>query len=354
MKPCYVNSVGSVSTQKTTDNSVFLSDVVVYDSNVIEIIEPNYKDYMQGASVRRMARGVKMGIVASTIALKEANIQNPDAIITGTGMGCVIDSEKFVTAIIDNEEQFLTPTSFIQSTHNTVGGQIALNLKCKSYNFSYVNGAISFESCLVDGQLMIDQKEASNVLVGGIDELAPHTTKIHKLIHHIKEDETIKTTDVLTSNTKGAVFGEGASFFVLSGKSNENSYAKLVDTAVFATIKKDEIAQKVQKFLQKNGVKTETVDAVILGKNGDVEFDEYYQEVGKIFENTPQIAYKHLSGEYFTASSFGFWVGCNLLKKQVLPKVLHLNSEMKSEYKKVLLYNQYRGKDHSFILLEKC
>lgn len=354
MKPCYINSVASVSAQNTTDNSVFLNDIASYNSNVINIIKPNYKEYMQGASARRMAKGVKMGIVASTIALKEANIDNPDAIITGTGMGCLIDSEKFVKAIIDNDEQFLTPTSFIQSTHNTVGGQIALNLKCKSYNFSYVNGAISFESCLIDGQLMIDEGNASTILIGGIDELGSDTTEFYKLIQHIKSEEEIATHDILTSNTKGTVFGEGANFFVLSEKESENTYAKLVDTEVFSKISKDHVEQKLQQFLYKNNLTTNDIDAVILGKNGDLEFDEYYHSIQNLFISTPQIVYKHLSGEFFTASGFGFWVGCNLLKRQVLPKEICLNSDKKNEYKKVLLYNQYRGKDHSFVILEKC
>ncbi len=354
MKPCYINSVGSVSTQNTLDNSKFLSEIISRDSNVIEIIKPNYKEYMQGASVRRMAKGVKMGIVASTIALNQAEVENPDAIITGTGLGCTIDSEKFVSAIIDNDEQFLTPTSFIQSTHNTVGGQVALNLKCKSYNFTYVNGAVSFESCLIDGQLMLDEGNAKNILVGGIDELAPYTTEVHKLIDHVKKEENINTFSILNSQTKGAVFGEGANFFVLSDEKKESSYAKLIDTAVFAKINKENIDKKLADFLKKNKTEIEEIDAIILGKNGDVDFDTYYSEVENTFKNQPQIAYKHLSGEFFTASSFGFLVGCNLLRKGGLPKELFLNSIEKNTYKKILLFNQYRGKDFSFVLLEKC
>ncbi|PID95395.1 MAG: 3-oxoacyl-ACP synthase [Bacteroidetes bacterium] len=354
MKPCYINSVGSVSTQNTLDNSQFLNEIVNYDSNVIEIIKPNYKEYMQGASARRMAKGVKMGIVASTIALKKAKVDNPDAIITGTGMGCVIDSEKFVSAMIDNDEQFLTPTSFIQSTHNTVGGQVALNLKCKSYNFSYVNGAISFESCLIDGQLMLEEGNAKNILIGGIDELAPHTVAIHKVNDFIKKEEHIGTTEILNSGTKGAVFGEGASFFVLSKNAEKNSYAKLLDTSVFAKIKKKEVVNKIADFLKKNNTQIEDIDAIILGKNGDAEYDIYYENVENTFKNTSQIVYKHLSGEYFTASSFGFLIACNLLKNQELPKELFLNSTEKNIYQKVLLFNQYRGKDFGFVLLEKC
>lgn len=354
MKPCFINSVGCVSTQNTIDNNQFLNDIVTYNSNVISIVKPNYRAYMQGASSRRMAKGVKMGVVASTIALKEAGITNPDAIITGTGMGCVVDSEKFLGAIIDNDEQFLTPTSFIQSTHNTVGGQIALGLKCKSYNFTYVHGSVSFETCLIDAQLMLSE-DSNTILVGGVDELGAHTTSMHKLIHHIKEEEEIATKSILNSNTNGAVFGEGASFFVLSNKQQNSSYAKLIDVATFNTLPLDSVSEKLHTFLDNNNITINDIDAVILGNNGDTEFDTIYNSLQKnVLKNTTQVVYKHLSGEYNTASSFGFWVGCKILKNQIVPKELLLNEGSKKGYSTILLYNQYRDKDHSFILLQKC
>lgn len=354
MKSCYINGVGCVSTQNTTNNTSFLENIASYDANVIEIIKPNYKEYMQGASVRRMAKGVKMGIVASSIALKEAEITNPNAIITGTGMGCTIDSEKFVSAIIDNDEQFLTPTSFIQSTHNTVGAQVALGLRCKSYNLTYVHAATSFESCLIDAQLMLNEQEANTILVGGVDELGKHTTEIHKLINHIKK-ETIKTSSILSSNTKGTVFGEGASFFVLSDKTQKSTYAKLVDVTIFNTVSIDGLEDKLNDFLKANSLSLNDIDTVVLGNNGDVAYDTFYTILQQgMFKNTPQVAYKHLSGEYNTASSFGFWVGAKIIKHQTIPTALLLNSHNNKTFKNVLLYNQYRSKNHSFILLQEC
>ena len=131
MKTVYIHSVASISAQKTFDNNEFLNEFVDYDDNVLNAIDPIYKDFIPPAAARRMAKGIKMSVVAAKIALQEAGLEQIDAIISGTGMGCVRDSEKFVGAIIDNDEQYLTPTSFIQSTHNTVGGQIALELQCK-------------------------------------------------------------------------------------------------------------------------------------------------------------------------------------------------------------------------------
>ncbi|WP_053978222.1 beta-ketoacyl synthase N-terminal-like domain-containing protein [Mangrovimonas xylaniphaga] len=354
MKNVYINSVGSISAQKTYDNNEFLSEVVSYQEQILPVVDPNYKDYIPPAAARRMAKGIKMGVVASKIALQDAGLEEVDAIITGTGMGCLRDSEKFLSAILDNKEQYLTPTSFIQSTHNTVGGQIALELQCKGYNFTYVHSSVSFESAMMDAKLQLELDEAKNILIGGVDEIGEYTAGLHKIIGHIKP-EAEDVLQVLQSKTKGAIYGEGANFFVLSNERNENSYGKIKSVSIFNTLSKSELNNEAEAFLSANGVSAEDIDVVVLGNNGDVEFDGYYETLANgLFQNTPQVCYKHLCGEFNTASSFGFWVTAKMLKNQALPEVLRFNDFPVKEIKQVLLYNQYRGENHSFTLVEQC
>ena len=353
MKKVYINSIASISAQKTFDNTTFLTEIEDYQANVIHVINPNYKDYIPPAAARRMAKGIKMGVVASKIALQESGLDTIDAIITGTGMGCVRDSEKFVSAIIDNDEQYLTPTSFIQSTHNTVGGQIALELQCKGYNFTYVHASNSFESALLDAKLQLELNEEKNILIGGVDELGDHTTKIHKVVNHIKT-EAVKASQLLESKTKGAVFGEGANFFVLSNEKQKSSYAEVVAIKTYNTLAEAEVLQEASHFLLENNLKIEDIDLLVLGNNGDVDFDSFYKTLSEGFQNTQQAYYKHLCGEFNTASSFGFWLASNVLKKQTLPDLVKSNNKATTSFKTVLLYNQYRGENHSFTLLKQC
>ncbi|PNQ74653.1 3-oxoacyl-ACP synthase [Hanstruepera neustonica] len=354
MKQVYINSIGSISGQKTFDNNEFLNDIVDYEDNVISVIDPIYKDYIPPAAARRMAKGIKMGVVASKIALQDAGLENVDAIITGTGMGCVRDSEKFVSAIIDNDEQYLTPTSFIQSTHNTVGGQIALELQCKGYNFTYVHGSNSFESALLDAKLQLENNEEHNILVGGVDELGDHTVTIHKLINHIKP-HAVKSSELLKSNSVGAVFAEGANFFVLSNEKQASSYAEVTAVKLFNTLTKAEITKAATDFLAENNLEVSDIDILILGNNGDIEHDGYYHELQSgPFKNTQQVYYKHLCGEFNTASSFGFWLASKIIKTQSLPESVKLNNIKQASFKTILLYNQYRGENHSFTLLKQC
>lgn len=350
MQKVYINSIASISSQKTFDNTAFLEEIILYKDNVLFASAPNYGDFIAPAAARRMSKGIKMGIAASKLALSEAGLRNVDAIVIGTGMGCIRDSEKFVEAIIDNQEQYLTPTAFIQSTHNTVSGQVAIELQCKGYNITYVHSSVSFESAILDAKLLIELNESASILIGGVDELGDHTTEVHKLIGHVKK-EKIDISEVLTSKTKGSIFGEGANFFVLSNEKEQSTYAQLKAIKLFNTMKLSDLSEELENFLLESGFTISDIDLAVLGNNGDVDFDVFYKHLSLgVLSETEQVFYKHLSGEFHTASSFGFWLASKIIKTQSIPKFLK-NNNKSLHYKVVLLYNQYRGENHSFTLL---
>lgn len=354
MKKVYINSIASISAQKTYDNSRFLEDITEYEDTVIYAQEPDYKQFISPTASRRMAKGIKMGVAASKIAMEEAEIDSLDAIITGTGMGCMIDSEKFVGATINNNEQYLTPTSFIQSTHNTVAGQIALGIECKAYNFTYVHSATSFESALLDAKMQLENDEAKNILVGGVEELGAYTTRFHQTINHVKNNP-VGISTLFSSNTQGAVFSEGANFFVISNEKKKLCYTELVAVDIFNSLKKESVAKTIEAFLKENNMKVADIDVLVMGNNGDVDFDGFYTQLtDTIFNRTQQVVYKHLVGENNTVSAFGVWVGAQILKTQTIPEIIKFNKTKSSEIGTILCYNQYRGQNHSLVLLKKC
>ncbi len=353
MKKCYINGMACISAQQTFDKSFPEVITVNETENVLPAIKPDYSEFIVPAAGRRMATGVKNGIAASARALQEAGLNAVDAIITGTGMGCNIDSQKFLQAIIANNEEFLTPTSFIQSTHNTVAAQIALEMHSKVYNVVYVNGAVSFESALIDAKLQMEEGEASTVLVGAIEELAENRAKFLELSGDIK-DKADAPYSILGSKSKGTVFSEGAVFMALSDTKQESTYAEIKDVAIYNKLEPEEARAKLEAFLQRNCLTSKDIDAVVLGYNGDVRFDSYYTSFAEGLTDRLQLYYKHLSGEFHTASSFGLWVAANLLKTQQVPDALRANVLDRPSYTTILLYNQYKGRDHSFTLISKA
>ncbi|WP_336963808.1 beta-ketoacyl synthase N-terminal-like domain-containing protein [Chryseobacterium contaminans] len=353
MSTVYINSASCISVQDTLNENILQNLKPENSVKIIKAIEPNYKEFIPPAMIRRMSKTVKMSSVASHYALKEAGIEQPDAIIVGTGMGCSQDSEKFLKNVIDNHEEFLTPTFFIQSTHNTVAGQIALGLQCHAYNFTYVNTSSSLEFSLLDAQLQIKDGEAENILVGATDEQTDRTMELYCLNNTIKKESDLPV-DYLHSTTKGVIWGEGASFFVVGKDKTENSYAKLTDIKISNKLEPEETSDFIQEFLTKNNLSAKDIDAVILGFSGDTDSDGYYAKAMNLFPDSALLYYKHLSGEFNTASGFSTFMACHILKEQQIPEVMMINGKKKEEVKNVLLYNHLAGDDHSLVLLERA
>ena len=144
--------------------------------------EADVKKYVTPGEARRMCRILKRAVYTSFEALRQSGIECPDAIITGTSMGCMENSEKFLTDICRNGEQLLKPTLFMQSTHNTIASMTGILLKCHGYNMTYSQGGVSFTSALLDAWLQIRAGEISNALVGCHDGL---TDAIRKIRHEV-------------------------------------------------------------------------------------------------------------------------------------------------------------------------
>src|SRR5688572_30199929 len=130
----YIKGTGNISPQHTWGENLLLSSPLSYSGNRLGCIEPDYGQYIDLKHIRRMSRIIKMGVASAAMALQEAGISRPDGIITATGYGCLDDTAVFLNKMTELNEQALNPTPFIQSTHNTVGSQIALLLQCQGYN----------------------------------------------------------------------------------------------------------------------------------------------------------------------------------------------------------------------------
>ncbi len=208
----YIQATAAMSPQKTFGQVPFLTDQVIYPGNRLQVIEPAYNDWIEPKLLRRMSRIIRMGVSTAKACLQEGHETNPGAIITATAYGCLEDTGIFLTETIERKEEMPPPTAFIQSTHNTVGSQIALMLKCHNYNNTFVHNGFSFESALLDAMLLLKEKEAHNVLIGSIDELTDNSFAILNRLGLYKRTPDAHR-NLFTSNSKGTVGGEGAAFF---------------------------------------------------------------------------------------------------------------------------------------------
>jgi 3-oxoacyl-[acyl-carrier-protein] synthase II len=247
----------------------------------------------------------------------------------------------------------LTPTYFIQSTYNALSGLIALTLKCKGYNNTYVNRGFAFETCLHDAMMQLNANPSSKILAGGYDERDDAQYKIHMRVNYYKH-ERINNLELFKHDTIGTLQGEASAFFLLAARASAQTWCELLGVKmIYCPEDVESLSAQVQKFLTSNQLSFSDIDVVVSGESGDVKNDYLIRALNqREFGKIPVLRYKHLSGEYCTASSFGLWLGASVLKKQQIPNVVTshaLSAEL--PVKVILAVNQYMGKNYSLMLL---
>jgi len=293
-----------------------------------------------------------MGIASALISLKDSGISQPGAIITGTGMGCVVDTEKFLTTMLDNNESLLNPTNFMQSTYNTISSQIAIILKCSNYNTTYVHRGFSFESAMIDGLDLMQRGEADSALVGGIDEISENHFTISGLLG-LWRQQAENHLDLLKNPGQGTIPGEGSVYFTLTKNRLPNSYARL---DYLKTIYKPKsiscIYDTINNTLKKNNLSATDIDLFVAGLNGNGQSDKwYYSVINEMFDKQAVAAFKHLCGEYYTASAFGLWMASNIIKKQRIPGIALYKGVAPKDIRRILFYNHYACEQHTIMLI---
>ncbi|MFN8283426.1 MAG: beta-ketoacyl synthase chain length factor [Chitinophagales bacterium] len=310
----YIKSIGQIVPDSATNPEQVAS-------GRLACIEPDYSAFFDSRTLRRISRIIKIGTASAMMALRSANVEIPDAIIVGTGFGCLEDTSLFLRKMITNKEETLNPTPFIFSTHNSIASQIALQLKCHAYNSTYSQRNFSFESALLDAFLLIQEQEANTVLVGAADELTDDSYDLMKRIGYYQP------TDVA---------GEGASFFVLANEKNEQCFAELKTVQLFSNTETAKVIEQLKSIAAINDI-----DAIVVGSIPNTLNANDKAVIDALALQDRVTYYKHTCGEYATANAYAF---------SVANMMLHENKSLKN----VLVYNQYASSNHSIILLSAC
>src|ERR1051325_2515490 len=114
--------------------------------------------------------------------------------------------------MIRSGETTVSPTSFIQSTHNTVSSNIALICGCHTHNNTFAHKGFSFESSITDARILATES-INNILVGAYDEVSAYRYDYMKYMGELRK-EPCSNLDIFGAKNSGIIVGEGAAFFV--------------------------------------------------------------------------------------------------------------------------------------------
>lgn len=339
----YINGASALSIQDTL-KGYSPDGFISCHQRFVQANDPDFKEYIPPMAARRMSRIIKRAVTVSQLALQEAGVAMPDGIVFGTGLGCIEDTEKFLHAVLDQDEQLLQPSFFIQSTHNTIASQVALRLGCRAYNNTLVQRRLSFESALLDGWLLFQDGEVNSLLIGGHDELTPsYFTLLNKAGYYSYSEDT----------GIGNFAGEGSACFVLGARPHESSYATLQSVEMWYVPNNEcSFGSVVLPFLQRQGVSPDELCALFTAyTEDDMEKMVYRDLTFEPFAGIPHIPYKKYCGELFTATAFGLWLAANSLRSGSLPNGnACFFDPMQKPY--LLLHNHSLNRHHSVMLLK--
>lgn len=319
----YIKSCAQISVQEPLCDKWF-TEPIRYEAPYVRALDPDYKPFINPVAARRMGLILKRAMATSLSALKDADVEMPDAIITATGLGCIENTEKFLKALSEQGENCLQPTFFINSTHNTIGSYVAVQMKCHGYNNTHVHRGISFESALLDAFVKIKLGKLNNALVGAHDEMTPdYFTLLNRV-----------------GFWDGGFAGETAVSMLLA----KEGVVKIAGIEVLYMPEKQKIVDAVNRLCLENSISVDDIDLLVTGRNGNKENNKVYDDFENIFNMKDKSeSYKDIFGESFTTSAYSVCYAYECLKKGITP--------LGRKVKNVLLYNQYENKDHSLILL---
>jgi Beta-ketoacyl synthase, N-terminal domain len=344
----FIHHTTCISPQQTFTGANLLVPHEPVD-NMLKAIEPTYSKIPAGI-LRRMAKPMRMGVAAAMHLFH--TWPAPDGIIIGTANAGMEDCFLFLQQIVEYGEGILTPTHFVQSTPNGVAGQLGILNKNNGYNITHTHLGLAFENALIDALMMLKENPGKHYLLGAIDDISFYNYTFSKLAGWYKA-EHVDSRNLYNSNTPGSIAGEGATMFLVNGEP-ANAIAKLNGISTLHSTDEMMVQKHLENFLQQNLPKGEKIDLFLSGENGDSRLLTFYTSCEALLENEVAIfRYKHLCGEYPTAASFAVWLACYLLQQNPVPGHIVKRKGRAGTFKNILLYNNYRGMQHGFILLSK-
>ena len=338
----YISTIKQISAQQPLVDDWF-EQPVFYSEPYVRAVEPDYKQYFTPNEARRLGKILKRALLVSREAMKESGVTNPDAIITGTGLGCIENTEIFLDKLVREGEELLNPTHFMQSTHNTISSLVAIDAKCHAYNTTYAHKGISFECALQDAFLQMQSGKIQTALVGAHDEMTPIYFTFLKKAGYVGKPNQIFA-------------GETAVAVMLSTEKTETALCKIEMLEKIYTgachCRFNPQSPEIMK-LQINTKMTD-IDCIMIGTNGVEENDKiYFENCANLFPSIPLLQYKNIFGESYTASALGVYAAAVCLQKGAIPEHLFIGAPRKLPLRKILCYNHFEGKNHTFILLSR-
>lgn len=327
----YIKSATQISAQQPLSET-WMTEPLTLEGAYLRSQDPAFREWLNPMESRRLGKLLKRALVTAMEAMTKTGVTQPDVIITGTGLGCIENTEVLLNQMCREGDDTLKPTNFMQSTHNTISSLIAINSHCHGYNCTYSHKSVSFESALLDAFLQLRLGDISTALVTGNDEMTPSYFSILQRAGYLGQPGQVPATEasvamMLTSEADGAL-------------------CELQDI-------------QLTSHLLPHTPHSPKPDAILIGTNGSEANDSVYElAVASIIGDMqsppiPLLHYKHLFGEGYCSSALGVYVAAHIVSKGEAPAFMRCDGHSEPlPVSRLLIINHSDGNCFSYITLQ--
>lgn len=291
----FIKAATQISMQQPLSEA-WMTAPVEHTESYVRSLDPNFRDWLNPLESRRMGKILKRALVTAQKVMHDSGVQQPDAVITGTGLGCIENTELFLDQLCREGEEMLKPTYFMQSTHNTISSLISIHDHLHGYNTTYSHKSVSFDSALLDAFTQLRLGDIRTALVTGNDEMTPTYFSILQRAGYVGQPGQVAA--------------------------GETSVAMMLTTdPADALCEIEEVSMSVRGVQQPLA----PADLLVLGTNGVPQNDQLYQEIAQQMPGVETFEYKRLFGESYTVSGLGVYAAAHLLSQGRAGRVLFVN-----------------------------
>lgn len=291
----YIKAATQISMQQPLSEA-WMTAPVEHTEPYVRSLDPNFRDWLNPLESRRMGKILKRALVTAQKVMHDSGVQQPDAVITGTGLGCIENTELFLDQLCREGEEMLKPTYFMQSTHNTISSLISIHDHLHGYNTTYSHKSVSFDSALLDAFTQLRLGDIQTALVTGNDEMTPSYFSILQRAGYVGQPGQVAA--------------------------GETSVAMMLTTdPADALCEIEKVSMSVRGVQQPFA----PADLLVLGTNGVPQNDQLYREVAQQMPGVEMFEYKRLFGESYTVSGLGVYAAAHLLSQGRAGRVLFVN-----------------------------
>lgn len=283
------------------------------------------EEVTRGIPPRALRRLKRLPRMALALALGEPpegdSAGEVRSIFMGTAFGPLSETHDFLAELFLSGEQLSSPTDFVGSVHNSVAGQLAMHHGATGPNVTATGEDDAFEQAVFLAALL-PREDDFPCLVLGADEAHPRMSPL--------VDPGAPAGGALCD-------GGGALWATAAG---EGSRLRLTPVFLDSTPDRAELLDSLLDALGGASQLGERVGAVFVGipavrrAQGEEELRRW---LARARFAGPVVDYRHLTGEFGTASALAAVLACRIREAGILPRALTSSGDVPLGEKRILL-----------------